>query len=125
MHKFVLKMISIAVPLALAGVIAACGGGGGSQAPAVEPNGNTVDLTIEASNWQFNEKEYRVKAGDTVNLTFRNAEGLHGIDIRGMNISMKNGDQKSFVAQPGTYDIICNIPCGSGHSAMRAKLIVE
>ena len=124
MHKTIWKMISIAVPLILAGVIAACGGGG-AKAPQVEPNGNTVDLAIEASNWQFNEKEYRVKAGDTVNLTFKNTEGMHGIDIRGMNISLKNEDQTSFVAQPGTYDIICNIPCGSGHSSMRAKLIVE
>ena len=125
MNRLVWKMISIAVPLIISAVLVACGGGSGSKAPAVEPNGNNVDLVIEASNWEFNEKEYRVKAGDTVKLTFKNVQGMHGIDIRGMNISLRGDEQTIFVAQPGTYDIICNIPCGQGHSTMKSKLIVE
>lgn len=121
------KIASLAAVTLLAGTLAACGGGdGGKQsAPAVEPTGNTVEVTIEGKNFEFNEKEYRVKAGDTVNLTYANVQGMHGIDIRGMNIKMKDGEKVSFVAQPGTYEIICNIMCGTGHNQMKSKLIVE
>lgn len=112
--------------IVLGGALAACGGGGSEQAaPTVEPNGNTVDLTIEATDFQFNEKEYRVKTGDTVNVTFASKQGMHGIDIRGVNLKLKDGDSASFVAAPGEYEIICNIMCGTGHSQMKSTLIVE
>ena len=119
------KIMSWMAATMLLGALAACGGGGEQSAPAVEPTGNVVELTIQATNFEFNEKEFRVKAGDTVNLTFESTQGMHGIDIRGMNMKMSDGDKKSFVAAPGEYDIICNIMCGSGHSQMKAKLIVE
>ncbi|HZG55304.1 cytochrome C oxidase subunit II [Paenibacillus sp.] len=115
------------VLIAVVAALAACGGGGGasSSAPAVEPTGNTVELKIEATDFDFNEKEYRVKAGDTVNVTFANVQGMHGIDIPGVDVRLKDGATATFVAQPGEYDIICNIMCGTGHSSMRSKLIVE
>ena len=69
-----LHMAALAMMLA-AGILTACGGGG-QAVPEVEPNGNTVDLHIEATNFQFNEKEYRVKSGDTVILlTTQKARG--------------------------------------------------
>jgi len=123
-----MKHISLYVLLLLtAALLAACGGGGGSSgaAPAVEPNGNTVELKIEATNFQFDQAEYRVKAGDTVNVSFASTEGMHGIDIEGYDVSLGDGDTASFVAAPGEYAIICNIMCGSGHSQMVSKLIVE
>ena len=117
-------LLSLALALTAAGLLAACGGGGPS-APAVEPNGNTVDLAIEAKDFEFNQPEYRVKAGDTVNVTFANAQGMHGIDIVGYDVNLGDGESATFVAAPGEYDIVCNIMCGTGHSQMRAKLIVE
>ncbi len=123
------KMVSLfALIFVLGGALAACGGGSGTaepSAPAVEPNGNTVELKIEAKDFEFNEKEYRVKAGDTVNVAFASVQGMHGIDIRGVNLKMKDGDNATFVAQPGEYEIVCNIMCGQGHSRMVSKLIVE
>ncbi|WP_309121139.1 cytochrome C oxidase subunit II [Paenibacillus sp.] len=120
------RLSCFAMAIVLGGALAACGGGGSEQAaPTVEPNGNTVDLTIEATDFQFNEKEYRVKTGDTVNVTFASKQGMHGIDIRGVNLKLKDGDSASFVAAPGEYEIICNIMCGTGHSQMKSTLIVE
>ncbi|HZG78898.1 MAG TPA: cytochrome C oxidase subunit II [Paenibacillus sp.] len=124
------KTVSLfALVFVLGGALAACGGGSGASseqaAPAVEPTGNTVDLAIEATNFAFNEKEYRVKAGDTVNVTFDSVEGMHGIDIRGADIKLKDDGSATFVAQPGEYEIVCNIMCGQGHSKMVSKLIVE
>lgn len=120
-------LLMLAAVMMLGGVLTACGGGGGEQqsAPAVEPNGNTVDLAIEGANFQFDQAEYRVKSGDTVNVSYTDAEGMHGIEIAGTDVKLKNGDTASFVAQPGEYDIICTIMCGSGHAQMRSKLIVE
>jgi cytochrome c oxidase subunit 2 len=123
---FMKKAILFAASLLLATALTACGGSGGaSKAPAVEATGNTVDLAIEATNFTFNEKEYRVKAGDTVNVTFASTEGMHGIDIVGYDVKMKDGDTASFVAQSGEYVIVCNIMCGNGHAQMKSKLIVE
>jgi len=121
MKKIVLVL---ALALSAAGLLAACGGAG-QTAPAVEPTGNTVDLTIEAKDFEFDQKEYRVKAGDTVNVSFVNAQGMHGIDIVGYNVNLGDGESATFVAAPGEYDIVCNIMCGTGHSQMRSKLIVE
>lgn len=109
--------------LLLLAALTACGGG--ASAPAVEPNGNTVDLAVEATNFKFNETEFRVKAGDTVNLTFTSPEGVHGLGIRGINVTVKDGGTATFVAPPGEYDMYCTIMCGQGHSMMKAKLIVE
>ena len=108
------------------GALAACGGGEAQEAaPAVEPTGNTVDLAIEGTNFKFNEAEYRVKAGDTVNVSYNSAEGMHGIDIVGMDVKLKDDGTATFVAAPGEYEIVCNIMCGSGHAQMKSKLIVE
>lgn len=105
--------------------VSACSASGGAAVPPAEPNGNTVDLLIEAVDFQFNEPEYRVRAGDTVNVTFKNIQGVHGVEIKGYHIRLRDNDTATFVAAPGEYLIICNIPCGIGHSNMVSKLIVE
>lgn len=119
------QWISSAAGLLLALVMGGCEASGGAAVPDVEPNGNTVDLVIEAVDFQFNEEEYRVRAGDTVNVTFKNVQGVHGVEIKGYGIRLRDNATASFVAAPGEYLIICNIPCGIGHSDMISKLIVE
>jgi len=118
------KLIIIAALLLFTIALSGCGAGSASV-PEVEPNGNTVDLVIEATDFKFDQAEYRVKAGDTVNVTFKNAQGVHGIQIQGFKIKLKDGETATFVAAPGEYLISCNIMCGPGHSGMRSKLIVE
>jgi cytochrome c oxidase subunit 2 len=124
------KLWVLALAVVVIGVLTACGGGSseavdGNSATAVEANGNTVDLNIEATNFKFDKEEYRVKAGDTVNISLNSSQGMHGLQIKGMDVNVKGGESASFVAQPGEYDIICSIMCGSGHSKMTSKLIVE
>jgi plastocyanin len=124
--------MSIAAMLMLAvGLMTACGGaeeaeeGGTVESPAVAESGNTVDLSIDATNFKFDQETYSVKAGDTVNLSFKSSEGMHGIEIQGMDVELKDGESTTFVAQPGEYDIVCSIMCGSGHADMVSKLVVE
>lgn len=92
---------------------------------AAEPG--KPQLRISASNFKFDQPEYRVKQGETVQLVVRNAEGTHGIDITQLGISLKGSELSKEVTfdKAGTYDIICNVPCGTGHVDMKAKLIVE
>lgn len=118
------KLGITAMLLCAAGIASACGAEE-SSVPVIEPNGNTVDLVIEARNFAFNEREYRVHAGDTVNVTFNNAEGVHAINIKGYKLTLNDGESASFVAAPGEYPIVCSIMCGPGHSGMKSTLIVE
>ena len=116
--------------LSLALVLAACGGGDdegssnsdGEAGENASGDGETVD--IQASNWQFDQEEYTVPAGEvTVNLT--NEEGFHGIEIEGTDIALDDAGSQTATLEPGEYTIRCSIMCGAGHDDMVATLIVE
>jgi len=84
-------------------------------------------LKISATNYQFDQAEYKVKSGETLQVVLKNAEGVHGIDIAQLGITLSGKDLSKEVTfdKPGTYDIMCSVPCGPGHTTMKAKLIVE
>ncbi len=122
------KMYISVLALALAVGLSACGGGNsGASDKAVETNeASAASVAIEASNWEFDQEEYRVKAGEPVNFLLTNAEGVHGVDIEGLGIQLDADQEVQYtINEAGTYDIVCNIICGTGHSTMTAKLVVE
>lgn len=98
----------------------ASGSAGGSA-------GGAQEVKLVATNFQFDQKEYHVKTGSDVKVSLENKEGLHGVTIKDFNVKLDNNTKTaSFKAdKPGTYDIICAIPCGSGHLNMKSKLVVE
>lgn len=109
--------------------LTACGGDG---TPSFSETTETPakEVKIVATNWKFDQPEYRVKKGEPFTLTLDVQEGVHGIKLEGLSSSIpgKKGtpSSKTVVAnEEGTYSIICNISCGKGHSDMKAKLIVE
>jgi cytochrome c oxidase subunit II len=95
--------------------LAACGGSDSSK---------EADVTIEATNWDFNQEEYHVKAGD-VTIALKNVSGHHGITIDNTDINIQGEGTDSANLKPGEYIIRCSIACGTGHTQMTAKLIVE
>lgn len=126
------KWIAFTSVLVLALVAAACGATSGSNsggnskgavvATAAEP---ASEIVITASNYEFDQQEYQIKAGEPVALTLKSVGGVHGVQILKTKHTLANN--KSVTLQfdkPGTYDIICNVPCGGGHSKMKAKLVV-
>lgn len=122
MKKTILYLLALVVVLS---VVAACG-------KKEEPPTNTAsgpatgDLKIVATNWQFDQKEYKVKKGETLKVTLESKEGAHAIKINGLNVEVGANKTKDITFdKAGTYDIICSLPCGSGHSTMKTKLIVE
>jgi cytochrome c oxidase subunit 2 len=44
-----------------------------------------------------------------------------------LNVKLDNTTKSAEVTfdKPGTYDIICTLPCGTGHADMKSKLIVS
>ncbi|MFC4386941.1 cytochrome C oxidase subunit II [Gracilibacillus marinus] len=117
------KIVFVFMALTLTMVLAACGGDDkDSGGDAASGDGETVN--IKASNWQFDQEEYTVPAGEvTINLA--NEDGYHGIDVEGTDISIDSEGNATATLEPGEYTIRCNIPCGTGHEDMVATLIVE
>ncbi|WP_127579706.1 cupredoxin domain-containing protein [Paenibacillus koleovorans] len=83
-------------------------------------------LKITASNFQFDQAEYKVTKGDTLKVILSNKEGKHGIEIVGLDVTLSGATTSKEVTfdKPGTYDIVCSVPCGAGHVQMKTKLVV-
>lgn len=127
MKKITALMAAFVIILTLA----ACG----SNEPAPAPTANNgsegasasaQEVKLVATNFQFDQETYTVKAGQPVNITLENAQGFHGVQIKGTDVKLEGKNMSStFTPEAGTYEIICSIPCGQGHINMKAKLVVE
>ncbi|PIC69282.1 hypothetical protein CSV77_14625 [Sporosarcina sp. P16b] len=113
-------------------VLAACGGKDSSDATGQVENTtpsetSTVsnEINITGINFEFDQGEYTVKAGEEVIITYKNEEGMHGIAIDELDMDIKGDGEATFTpTEPGEYTIYCNIPCGAGHADMKSTLIV-
>lgn len=87
-------------------------------------------FTMLGSNFAFNQKEIRVKQGDTVTINFTSTDGFHDFVLDEFNArtnKVKTGETSSvtFVAdKTGTFEYYCSI---GSHRAngMVGKLVVE
>ena len=92
----------------------------------IEPTGNVVEVTVNATNFEFDKKEIKAKAGDTIKLTVVNETGAHGLAIDEFKQDVKGGETVEFVAdQKGEFEYYCSLMCGTGHDSMVGKLIVD
>lgn len=118
------QLLRLAATLSLAAALSACGS---QQDEAGTESSQTAssELTIKAVNYKFDQAEYHVKAGEPVKLIL-DSKGNHGIEIAALDLKL-SPSHKSQVITPkaGTYEFSCTILCGSGHTDMQAKLIVE
>ncbi|KWX80657.1 cytochrome C oxidase subunit II [Paenibacillus riograndensis] len=115
-------------------ILAACGGTGNNTGTANNKDGAaeaglTADeeLIISATNYSFDQKEYHLKKGVPVNIVFKNESGNHGILVPELNLRLDGKDSSQVIVpeEAGTFEMTCAIMCGSGHSGMSAKVIVE
>jgi cytochrome c oxidase subunit 2 len=83
-------------------------------------------LRIVAKNWEFDQKTYNVQAGSTLQVELINQQGLHGIEIEGLNISLQGTELAKEVTfdTPGEYKIVCIVLCGEGHVEMVSTIVV-
>lgn len=122
MKKLILPLLAVCFVMA----IAACGAKKEEASNnAADPNAQKV--TITATNWQFDQKEYKVKKGQPVTITFDSKQGLHDVELKDFNVKV-NTNKKTATFIPdktGSFDMRCTILCGQGHTDMVSKLVVE
>lgn len=123
------KSIAIVATSVLLLLVTACSG-----SKAAETNGNAgsniqpeAELVIEASNYQFDQAEYHLKKDVPVKIVFKNASGNHGILVPGLKLQLdrKNDSAVIVPTEAGEFEMACSVMCGSGHSVMISKIIVE
>ncbi|MEK3881838.1 cytochrome C oxidase subunit II [Paenibacillus sp. PL2-23] len=125
MNKWIAYIAVLALTVMLA---AACGSNSvNTTTTAAEDLGPpTSEVVITAKNWEFDQSEYTIKAGETVGLKLNSVDGVHGVSILKTNYRIGNNETVPVkFDKPGTYNIICSIPCGNGHALMKAKLVVQ
>jgi cytochrome c oxidase subunit II len=88
--------------------------------------GNVVDIKVMAKDFEYDKKEIHVKKGDKVRITLHSDDGGHGFAIPAFNVNIQGNKSAEFTAdKTGTFEYHCSIVCGTGHSKMVGKLIVE
>jgi len=88
------------------------------------------EFKIEAYRFGYEPAVITAKKGDIVKLDVTSRDVAHGINIKEYNINERVEKGKTthieFVAdKKGSFDILCSVYCGSGHAAMKAKLVVQ
>lgn len=126
------KWLLFASALCLVFVIAACGANTTKEdnkeasTTTADSGAASSDLVITASNWKFDQKEYKIKAGETINLKLDSVDGMHGLQIKNTDYEVANGKTVPVsISEPGSYEMVCMVPCGAGHREMKATLVVE
>jgi cytochrome c oxidase subunit 2 len=114
-------------------LLALCATAAGAWARQVKGGGDVEDVkTIDviASRFQFEPATITVAQGDSVRLRLHSADRTHGFAIKAFRVKAlipKVGEAVTmeFVAdQAGTFDFTCSEYCGTGHAAMKGRLVV-
>ncbi|HLC73480.1 MAG TPA: cupredoxin domain-containing protein [Candidatus Nanoarchaeia archaeon] len=89
-----------------------------------------VTINMKARKWEFEPSTITVKKGDKVKLLITGEDVKHGFKLTDFNINEDIEPGKTttieFTADKiGTFSFMCSVFCGSGHSDMEGKLIVE
>ncbi len=126
--------LSVAVLIAIALVVLGSGCTGGKAQPAQSepPSGKGVvkEFNVTAVQYEFLPGEIVVNKDDRVILHIKSADVTHGFAILDYDISemLNPGEEVTvdFVAdKAGEFTFFCSVPCGTGHSGMQGKLIVN
>ncbi len=85
---------------------------------------------MTASQWKFEPNVITVKQGDIIMLQIKSIDVTHGFNLPafGVNKQLEPGKTVTvqFVAdKKGTFVFSCSVVCGSGHSGMAGRLVVE
>ncbi|WP_339820924.1 cytochrome C oxidase subunit II [Paenibacillus sp. FSL R7-0216] len=124
------KSIAIVASSVLLLLVTACSSGNATESGGSTAESNLkpeAELVIEASNYQFDQTEYHLKKDVPVKIVFKNASGNHGVLIPGLKVQLdrKNDSAVIVPTETGEFEMSCSVMCGSGHSGMISKIIVE
>lgn len=120
--------------LVLAGCTGSANGSAVVEVPAAAQStfsGDVKELTVDTYSWGITSPSEQIKKGDKVRLRVTSSSGVHGVAIPELGVASGvvapgQDDVIEFVAEKsGTFQMICNVPCGRGHMSMRGQLVVE
>ncbi len=88
------------------------------------------EFTLTASDWEWDPNIITVRKGDHVRLRVTALDVPHGFAIPKLGVDeyLPPGEEEVIDFTPtmnGTFTFYCSVSCGSGHSHMRGKLVVE
>jgi cytochrome c oxidase subunit II len=101
----------------------------GAQAP--EPADPTRYIDVKLSRYAFSPERIEVRLGEHVWLNVLSVDGAHGFQVKELGLNARplaRGRTVRLELTPkeaGTFQITCSEYCGSGHSRMKAWLIVK
>jgi len=92
--------------------------------------GKVKTFNIIAKRFSFEPDEIIVQKGDKIKLIITSLDTAHGLAIPeyDINIIIKVGETviSEFIAdKKGEFNFACSVFCGSGHSEMEGRLIVN
>ncbi|WP_186577762.1 cytochrome c oxidase subunit II [Aquibacillus kalidii] len=102
----------------------------------VGDNEYIVSVVASAFNYDLGKdeegnaiREIRIPVGSTVLFQVTTKDVIHGFEIAGTNVNMMVepgyiNSLETVMDKPGTYTLICNEYCGSGHHFMATKVEV-
>lgn len=93
-----------------------------------EPQPRTIE--VSAKRFEFEPQEITLKKGEAVTLRVTSQDVTHGFFSRPLHIDadLKPGETQAVRIRPqesGTYTVICDHYCGSGHGGMKMVIVVE
>lgn len=127
------KKATLLLSIVLVILLTACSNNNNDVSASNSDNGTNTniipedEIIITATNYDFDQKEYHLKKGVPVKIIFENESGNHGILVPELKLQLnsKNSSQVIIPEETGTFEMTCSVMCGSGHSGMSAKVIVE
>jgi cytochrome c oxidase subunit 2 len=93
-----------------------------------DPPSRTVEIT--ARRFEFEPKQITLKKGEAVTLAVTSQDVKHGFFSRplGFDADLVPGQTEQIHLEPreaGSYTVICDHYCGSGHGGMKMTIVVE
>jgi len=87
-------------------------------------------IAIHAKRFEFEPKEIHLAKGEPVTLAVTSEDVTHGFFSRQLHFDEDLAPGKTVSiplspTEPGTYTVICDHYCGSGHGGMKMVIVVD
>ena len=120
-------IFSILVLTGLAGTLVTAPASAGDDPPRSEAS---KVIAIHAKRFEFEPKEIHLAKGEPVTLALTSEDVTHGFFSRQLHFDEDIAPGKTVSiplspTEPGTYPVICDHYCGSGHGGMKMVIVVE
>ncbi len=101
-----------------------------SPSQSVTESTSIKEFTMTAKQWEFDPAIITVKKGDKVRIKVKSIDVTHGFALPdfSVNENLEPGKEITveFIAdKKGEFTFFCSVICGTGHSGMKGKLVVE